>query len=41
MGVFQQMHRVFLVLLTSIGLSSPAFSAQLNHISVVQQQPLI
>ncbi len=41
MVVFQQMRRVFLVLLTSAGLSSAAFSAQLNHISVEQQQPLI
>lgn len=41
MEVFQQMRRIFLVALTFVSLCSPALAAQLQHITVLQQQPLI
>lgn len=41
MAVFQQICRIFLAALASVNLTSPAMATQLNHITVLQQEPLV
>ena len=41
MEFFQQIRRIFLAALASVSLTSPAMAAQFNHITVLQQQPLV